>query len=549
MNHFKTSNGLVKWFVLFLLFTLTSCQQSEEHEGFSVSEERIEHQTITETYLVLFKKEIDKSIITELGGSIVNQMENLPLVTAMIPPENVQFLRESHLIEAIEKNKVYNISPEEVDKQRVEIHSPKIFSTGLTGKGIKIAVLDSGVVPNHPDLKIAGGVSFVGGSNDYIDKNGHGTHVTGIIGAQHNSIGINGIAPDATIYVVKVLDAEGFGFLSEIAAGIDWAINNNIDIINLSIGTNEDSITLSSIIKKAYNSGVFVVASAGNDGDPNGDTDTIDYPGRYLETIAVGAVDKDFVRAGFSATGPLLEVVAPGVDILSTYLNNDYAILSGTSMSTAYVTGVLALIKEANAGASASELRTFLQESSKDLGPVGRDSLYGYGMVQIPNIQMPTNIKEQLRGPRGEIGTINILKRINLWTRNENGKLVYSRVLNPGERYRVYSIDDKYGGQYGVGGNHWITNMATFVQFEAYTENREVMKGPRGEIGYVTITKRINLWKRDPNSKLQYVRVLNPRERYRVYGTDSKYGGQYDVGANHWITNIQGYVLYEPFSY
>ncbi|QOR66382.1 S8 family peptidase [Cytobacillus suaedae] len=549
MSHFKKN----KWAIFFLfmfMIILTSCQQSEEPNGFSAFEESNNHQTITETYMILFKKEIDKTIITTLGGSIVDQMENLPLVTAIIPSEKIKSLSENPAIQAIEKNKVYNINPEEVINQEVEENPPKTFITSLTGKGIKIAVLDSGVERNHPDLKIAGGASFVEGSIDYSDDNGHGTHVTGIIGAQHNSTGINGIAPDATIYAVKVLDAEGFGYLSDIAAGIDWAINNNMDIINLSIGTNEESVTLSSMIKKAYNSGVFVVASAGNDGDLNGETDTIDYPGRYPETIAVGAVDKNAIRANFSATGPLLEVVAPGVAILSTYLNNEYAILSGTSMSTAYATGVLALIMETNPDASASKLRTILQETSKDIGPPGKDSLYGYGIVQIPYINqgLPTKEQEQLRGPRGEIGTIKIVRRINLWTRDENGKLAYVRVLNPGERYRVYSIEDKYGGQYGVGANYWITKMPDYVHYEPYTEKVEVMKGPRGEIGYVTITQGINLWKRDESDKLHYVRVLNPGERYRVYNIDSNFGGQFDVGANHWITKIQGYVTYEPFS-
>lgn len=552
MNHYKTSDGLlVKWVIVFLLIiTLTSCQQSGEPERFSIAEESNEHQAIKETYLILFKKVIDRALITELGGSIVDQMENLPLVTAILPPEKVQILKESPSVDAVEINRLYNINPEETRAEITERTLPKTLNTSLTGKGIKIAVLDSGVQPDHPDLKIAGGISFVEGVNNYSDDNGHGTHVTGIIGAQHNSIGINGIAPDATIYAVKVLDNEGYGYLSEIAAGIDWAINNDIDIVNLSIGTNEQSITLSSMIKKAYNSGVFVVAAAGNDGDPKGVTDTIDYPGRYSETIAVGAVDENSSRATFSATGPLLEVVAPGVDIKSTYLNNEYAVLSGTSMSTAYVTGVLALIKEVNPGASANKMRSILQETSKDLGPVGRDSLYGYGLVQIPYLkqELPLVEKEQQRGPRGEVGYINILKRINLWTRAENGKLIYSRVLNPGERYRVYSKDDKYGGQYGVGSNYWITDMSTYVQYEPYTQQSEIPKGPRGEIGYVTITKRINLWKRDPNDNLQYVRVLNPGERYRVYNINSKYGGQFDVGANHWITNIQGYVTYESLS-
>lgn len=157
---------------------------------------------------------------------------------------------------------------------------------------------------------------------------------------------------------------------------------------------------------------------------------------------------------------------------------------------------------------------------------------------------------EVVRGPRGEIGHIHIKKAINLWKRDANGKLEFVRVLNPGESYRVYRIDNEYGGQYDVGGNHWITNMPEHVNYQSLTQITQnettFVRGPRGEIGHIKILKPINLWQRDENGKLQYSRVLRPGEVYRVYNTDDKYGGQFGVGGNHWITNMKGYVSYEP---
>lgn len=115
-------------------------------------------------------------------------------------------------------------------------------------------------------------------------------------------------------------------------------------------------------------------------------------------------------------------------------------------------------------------------------------------------------------------------------------------------------MDSKFGGQFDVGSNHWITNMPEHVTFDSLTpanntetkESSPIVKGPHGEIGHIRIVKPINLWRRDSAGKLVYSRVLRPGEVYRVYGQDSMYGGQFDVGSNHWITNINGYVKYEP---
>ncbi len=256
------------------------------------------------------------------------------------------------------------------------------------GKGIKIAVLDTGVI-DHPDLKINihGGINFTSrNEKDFTDRQGHGTHVAGIIAAVDN-IGVIGVAPQAEIYAVKVLGDDGSGSFQMIAEGIEWAIENNMDIISMSLGSYVGSDILHKAIKKAYDKNITIVAAAGNDGDEDPDND-IGYPARYDETIAVGSINKYYKRSWFSSDGDELDIMAPGQDIYSTYLNNEYAILSGTSMATPFVSGVLALLlsKHKSLGGKTpvdtpARVREHLIRTADDAGEIGRDNFYGYGII------------------------------------------------------------------------------------------------------------------------------------------------------------------------
>jgi minor extracellular protease Epr len=251
-----------------------------------------------------------------------------------------------------------------------------------------VAVVDTGIA-NHEDLIISGGVAYTGYTTSYSDDNGHGTHVAGIIAARNNGIGTVGMAPDASLFAVKVLDGAGSGYLSDVVAGIDWSISNKMDIVNLSLGTSTDSSALKQIVDKAYNNGIILVAAAGNSGTADGAGDTINYPAKYPSVIAVGATQPDDTRASFSSTGNTLEVAAPGVGVLSTYPGNRYAKMSGTSMATPYVAGNLALFKEANSSLASPQLRGQLQASVVDLGVGGKDAWFGYGLIQAPQGEAP----------------------------------------------------------------------------------------------------------------------------------------------------------------
>lgn len=263
------------------------------------------------------------------------------------------------------------------------VNVPSLLSKGHTGKGVKIAILDTGI-SNHSDLNVVGGVSTVDYTTSYQDDHGHGTHVAGIIGAKDNNTGITGIAPNAELYAVKVMNQNSEAFNADVIEGIQWAIDNDMDIINMSIGLNRENVEMKELLDEAYNKGILIVASAGNYGNASATDNSVMYPAKYDSVIAVGAVDQTKSRWTKSSTGSAVEVVAPGVDVISTYVNNQFAKTSGTSQAAPFVSGLLALYKEAYPEKSNVEIRSMLQENTEDLGVTGRDSEYGFGLVKIP---------------------------------------------------------------------------------------------------------------------------------------------------------------------
>ncbi|MDF1507064.1 S8 family serine peptidase [Robertmurraya sp. DFI.2.37] len=337
-------------------------------------------------YLLLFKKWDDINIVlNEYNGVLINVLEQMPIVTAFLTEADAELLKKDARITLIERDKVVEVNPvEQVPWFNNKVISPSAWGSNFTGKGIKIAVIDTGVSQNHEDILIAGGKSFVNYTNFIEDDNGHGTHVIGIIGAKKNDKGIIGVAYDSKIYALKALNHEGIGYLSSIISAIDWAIENQMDIINLSLGIDQPSFLLQNVVERAVSQNITVVASVGNAGTKAGDEDTVTYPARYQSVIGVGAIDENNQRAIFSSTGSAVELTAPGVMVLSAFPQNDYVYMSGTSMAAPIVTGIIALIKEANPSLSTDEIRGKLQKSAIDLGVSGRDQLYGFGLAQSP---------------------------------------------------------------------------------------------------------------------------------------------------------------------
>lgn len=214
------------------------------------------------------------------------------------------------------------------------------------GEGVRIAVLDTGCDLDHPDLKnnLLDGYNIIKPGTPPNDDQGHGSHVTGILVAENNDIGIVGVCPQAKVIPVKVLDKNGNGNLLNVAAGIKWAADNGAHLITMSLGAPIKIQQVRKAIQYAASKGVVTFCAAGNAGN----TAEVFYPANYPETIAIGAIGEDFKRADFSNTGQNLDFMAPGVDIFSTVPDNWYATLSGTSMACPFAVGVAALLLSYN---------------------------------------------------------------------------------------------------------------------------------------------------------------------------------------------------------
>lgn len=247
------------------------------------------------------------------------------------------------------------------------------------GAGVKVAVVDTGVDFDHPDLKVAGGYNTIDPAVSYKDDNGHGSHVAGSIAAQDNDQGVVGVAPDVTLYGVKVLSAEGGGTFEDVIEGIQWAVENKIPIANFSLGASQGTQALQDAVKAAAAAGTAIIAAAGNSGRAVG------YPAAYPETIAVAASDASDKVAYFSSRGPEVDIIAPGVNVNSTYMGGGYDSLSGTSMATPHVAGLAALAVAAHGLRGPEAIRAALTRAARKF-PNVPDAQQGAGMVDASEL-------------------------------------------------------------------------------------------------------------------------------------------------------------------
>ncbi|MDD2456974.1 MAG: S8 family serine peptidase [Eubacteriales bacterium] len=281
--------------------------------------------------------------------------------------------------------------------------------TKTTGSGVTVAIVDTGIAYEDygsfvqaPDLaatNFISGYDFVNNDDHANDDNSHGTHVAGTIAqSTNNSIGVAGIAYDATLMPVKVLNKKGSGTYTAIANGIRYAADHDADVINLSLGGPYPSTTLESALAYAHSKNVTIVAAAGNDG-----TGTVSYPAAYdAYVIAVGATRVDKTLAYYSNWGSSLDLVAPGGDVNVDQNSDDqkdgilqntfnpttkvvsdfgYYFFQGTSMASPHVAGVAALVIAAGVATSPADVQKVLQTTALDLGAEGRDNTYGHGLI------------------------------------------------------------------------------------------------------------------------------------------------------------------------
>jgi len=314
--------------------------------------------------IVVFKKwygqEADQDALLRNFGAV--KIKRLSLINSQavhLPPGAEKLLKSKSEILRVDEDLVITAVDKKTEPKPKSPHPPpnrperlpwgiqRIYADlvweSTAGSMIKVAILDTGIDLDHPDLwsNIKGGINTIKPHKSADDDNGHGTHLAGTVAAIDNDFGVIGVGPEIHLYAVKVLDKKGKGWLSDLIDALDWCIDNQIQVINMSFGSLEGNQSFHDAIIRAYQAGITMVASAGNNGEDSG---LIEYPAFYPETIAVSAVGQDDEFASFSSYGPQIDLIAPGVNILSTYEKGFYATMYGTSMSAAHVTGTVALI-------------------------------------------------------------------------------------------------------------------------------------------------------------------------------------------------------------
>lgn len=288
------------------------------------------------------------------------------------------------------------------------IQSPDTWSVTTGSNAIVIAIIDTGVDLNHPDLagKLVAGYDFVDGDAIPSDENGHGTHVAGIAAAvTNNGVGVTGMSWGARIMPVRVLNNQGSGTTAKVAEGIHWAYQNGADIINLSLGGKDYSQAMQEAINAAHAAGSLVIAAMGNcryASTACGSTDNpIQYPAANNNVMAVAATNRNDSYAYYSQYGAHCDVAAPGGDMrvqrsngiystMPTYAvymttsynyTNNYDYLQGTSQATPHVSGLAALIWSLNPALTPNEVQSVIEQTADDLGAAGKDNDYGWGRI------------------------------------------------------------------------------------------------------------------------------------------------------------------------
>jgi len=259
----------------------------------------------------------------------------------------------------------------------------EIWEKGITGKSVRVAVLDTGL-PVHEDIVVEKSVNF---SDDPVeDSNGHSTWVTGCIGADGR---FKGIAPKCKLYIAKILGDDGSGDWSWLEKGLLWAEQEECEVVNISAGGDYSGDRIQPILKRMADKGIIVVCAGGNAGD------LLFFPANDKHTLAIGAIDEKGERPDWSNFGPRLVVMAPGVDLLGCWLNDEYAKVSGTSMASPMAAGVLSLEEQEHALSLTEAIIRFVF-TSEDIGNTGWQPDSGWGSVAVHEFMLLEKVSLKL---------------------------------------------------------------------------------------------------------------------------------------------------------
>lgn len=371
---------------------------------------------------------IDSSVKTiQLPDDIIYSADNMEDVYSFTSAENIETIFEDCEIELFDiPNDPYY--PEQWGFQSVNAYSA--HTSGFNGKGVNIAVIDSGINYGHEDInpqKITKQINMLSDTSDVTDEVGHGSFVSGIIGADtNNGIGISGIADGAAFSIYKIFSSQTTNF-SYLLSALSDAVNSGYDVINMSLGVSASSLsadakaTLQSIVDTAIEKNILLISAVGNNS-----SSILNYPAALEGVTGVGAVGKTLKHSSFSNTNESVFICAPGEYLASTWygesnsynIAKSYSTSSGTSFAAPYVTAMAALAKQAYKDMNYIEFQELLKASSTDLGTTGYDTEYGWGLIDIQEFTRLLSEKYSF-----SVSTDSDTSSVSINNFNENAKM------------------------------------------------------------------------------------------------------------------------------
>jgi subtilisin family serine protease len=375
-------------------------EQHQENSGGRPSDNTFDDNAYDRHVIIKFspgKKDDVKNGLLNMGGAkFHHEFDKLNAMAVSAPGNSIDAIKKNPNVELVEDDGILVLdrgleTSSQVDRMLVEqtpygvnmVQAPQAWASGFTGSGIKVCVIDSGIDADHGDLSSIPktGYSPSGEAWD-VDTCNHGTHVAGTIAAtRNNNIGVAGVAPGVSLYIVDVFDGTScnWAYTSSVLDAAQRCASNGAKVINMSFGCLCGTNCFSSVARDGFaalknNQGVLAIAAAGNCGN-----NEISYPAGYDAVVSVAAVDSNKNHAAFSQSNADVEIAAPGVDVLSTVNGNVYGSYQGTSMAAPHVAGVAALLWSAKPNSSLDEIRQALTQTAEDRGS---PALYGSGIVQ-----------------------------------------------------------------------------------------------------------------------------------------------------------------------